>query len=256
MSKMMHPLKTITDWLDDCFADIDIEDATRACNGLQVESSGHIKKVAAAVDACEFTIRRAIEAGASLLIVHHGLFWNEPHPFTGFRYRKLKLLLDGDLAIYSMHLPLDAHPEIGNNVLLAKAMGLEPGEAWMEFGGSTPVGRLCTVDLSRDELQDRLAAAVNGPVHVCPGGPQQLAKVGIVTGGAGNDVARAAELGADTLISGEASHWAYPLAEELGVNLLLGGHYATETFGVKALAEKAANHFDLEWQFIDHPTGL
>ncbi len=252
----MESQATVVNWLDQQFIGIDVEDSPRACNGLQVEGSGNVYRIAAAVDACEFSIQRAVELEASMVLVHHGLYWQDLRPLTGAAYRKVKLLVENGIALYSMHLPLDAHPQIGNNALLADAMGLVAGQPWMDFGGTTPVGQLYTVDLSRAELAERLEAAVQGRVHVCPGGPEQVSKVGIVTGGAGNEVARAAALGADTLISGEASHWAYPLAEELGINLLLGGHYATETFGVKALAEKGASRFSLEWEFIDHPTGL
>jgi len=112
------------------------------------------------------------------------------------------------------------------------------------------------VSYAIDDLARRLSTAVNGPVRVCPGGPERVRRLGIVSGGAGGDVAKAAALGADTFLTGEAPHWAYTLAEEEGVNLLLGGHYATETFGVKALAAKAADHFGIPWRFLDHPTGL
>ena len=112
------------------------------------------------------------------------------------------------------------------------------------------------MEISRDDLRELVAAAVGGPVHLCPGGPSLLKKIGLVTGGAGSEVAQCVREGIDTFITGEGPHWSYPLAEELGINLLYAGHYATETFGVKALAGKLGRDFGLPWEFIDHPTGL
>ena len=112
------------------------------------------------------------------------------------------------------------------------------------------------MELERDELVERLAQAVGGPVRVCPGGPLKTARVGVVAGGAGAEVREAVAAGVDTFITGEGPHWTYPLAEELSVNILYGGHYATETFGVKALAEHLSARFGLPWEFLDHPTGL
>ena len=252
----MAELSTIIPWLERQFAAIEVDDSPRAANGLQVEAAGEAALIAAAVDACEATISEAASLGANLMLVHHGLFWTGLQPVTGPAYRKLALLLGRRIALFSMHLPLDAHPQLGNNVLLARAMNLGDGEPWLRLGEGQPVGRLCHCQLGRDDLAARLEAAVGGRIHLCPGGAPQVSRVGIVTGAAGSEIARAAAAGADTLVTGEAPHWAYPLAEELGVNLLLGGHYATETFGVKALAGAAAAHFGIDWRFIDHPTGL
>lgn len=249
-------LNTLVAWLDRQFAKIEVEDSPRALNGLQVESTAPVDGILCAVDACEAVFEMASAHPRSLILVHHGMFWCGTRPVTGAHFRKLARLISSESALYSMHLPLDAHPTLGNNALLADALGLHTRRPWFPIEGSTPVGCLCQTDLARDDLARRLSTAVGGPVHVCPGGPERVRRLGIVSGGAGGDVAKAAALGADTFLTGEAPHWAYTLAEEEGVNLLLGGHYATETFGVKALAAKAADQFGIPWRFLDHPTGL
>jgi dinuclear metal center YbgI/SA1388 family protein len=232
-----------------------IGDYPNACNGLQVENSGGLSKIGAAVDACEAVIAEAAAAGVDLLLVHHGLFWGGLSPLTGAAYRKMRLLLEADMAVYSAHLPLDAHPRLGNNALLAEALGLEDGEPFFqEFG--QPIGWKFEAEISREVLRDLLEKAVGGPVHLAPGGPVLSRKIGIVTGGAGGEVARAMKEGVDTFITGEGPHWSFTAAEELGINLFYAGHYATETFGVRALAAEVSKKFALPWQFIDHPTGL
>jgi len=235
-------LETVTDW-------------PTAMNGLQVANPGNVTKIAAAVDACEFTINAAIEEGADLLLVHHGLFWNGAQPLTGANYRKFKAAFSNDLAIYSAHLPLDVHPVLGNNALLFDALGLKKRTPFF-FEKGQFIGFKSAVRLRRSELQERLIRVLGGPVHLCPGGPEVIRSVGVVTGGAGSELKKAASEGVDTFITGEAPHWAFTMAEELGVNLFLGGHYATETFGVKALAEHISRKFGVPWTFIDHPSGL
>lgn len=233
----------------------EVADWPNAWNGLQVENSGAVFKVGAAVDACEAVIARAVERGISLLMVHHGLFWGGVQPLVGAPFRKIKAALDHDLAIYSAHLPLDLHPVLGNNALLAKALGLKKGEPFFIEKGAA-IGLKFQVALSIGELAARLEKALGESVHLAPGGPAKTACVGIVTGGAGGEVARAAAEGVDTFITGEGPHHSFTAAEELGVNLFYGGHYATETFGVKALAAHVAQRFGVPWEFINHPTGL
>ena len=153
-------------------------------------------------------------------------------------------------------LPLDAHPELGNNARLAAALGLEPDGGFLNYKG-LDVGLTCTTELAREELIARFTTALGGGrVHVCAGGPAVCRRIGLSTGGSGSEVAAAAAAGIDTFLTGEGPHWSYTLAEELGLNVLYGGHYATETFGVKALAADLEARFNLPWTFIDHPTGL
>ena len=233
----------------------DIKDYDGAVNGLQVQNRGTVTRIAAAVDASPATARKAIAAGADLLIVHHGLFWNRRHPWTGTNYDLLHLLLDHNLAVYSSHLPLDAHPTLGNNIRLCEALGFRKLAPFFSRDG-VPLGLQTAARLSRDELALRLAKVVGGRVEVIPGGPQLCQRIGVVTGGAGSELAQAAGEGVDTFITGEGPHWTFALAEELVVNVLYAGHYATETFGVKALGAYLSKRFRVPWVFIDHPTGL
>lgn len=242
-------------WLDAELRISEITDYPGALNGLQLENGGTVGRLAAAVDASLPVVEAAVAGGADLLLVHHGMFWQGAQPLTRGFYRKIKAAMDGGLAIYSAHLPLDVHPELGNNALLMRALGIVPNGVFFDWKG-TRLGLTAAVEISRDELRERAAAAVGGPVHLCPGGPEMVRKIGLVTGGAGSEVALCARDGIDTFITGEGPHWSYPLAEELGINLLYGGHYATETFGVKALAGRIGRDFGLPWEFIDHPTGL
>jgi dinuclear metal center YbgI/SA1388 family protein len=233
----------------------EIEDYPNALNGVQIENSGEVTKIGAAVDASTRTMEMAVAAGIDLLVVHHGLFWPGLRAVTGPLYRTLKLGIEHNLALYSAHLPLDLHPRIGNNALLAAALGLADTEPFLEMKG-VPIGRIAKATLRRDELIAKLEESLGGPVRCIGTGPMEIKCIGIVTGGAGGEIYTAAQAGIDTYITGEAPHWAAVAAEELGVNLFLGGHYATETFGVKALAAELAEKFGVPWEFLDHPTGL
>ncbi len=226
-----------------------------AVNGLQVERQGPVRRIAAAVDASLATVQMAAEAGADLLIVHHGLFWNARHPWTGANYRLLRQLLEANVAVYSAHLPLDVHPKLGNNARLCAALGFKQLKPFL-FERGIHIGFKARTTIPLKSLATRLTNAVGGSVHVIPAGPKTCRRVGVVTGGAGGELRQAAAEGVDTFITGEGAHWTHALAEELGINVLYAGHYATETFGVKALAEHLAERFKLSWTFLDHPTGL
>ena len=226
-----------------------------AVNGLQVENRGAVTRIAAAVDASLATVGLTVAAGADLLIVHHGLFWSPSHPWTGKRYELLRRLLENDLAVYSSHLPLDAHPRLGNNAQLCAALGLKSCEPFF-FEKGQFIGYKAETRLKRAELAKRLQRGLGVAPKLVPGGPTVCRRVGVVTGGAGSELKRAACEGVDTFITGEGPHWTFGLAEELGVNVFYGGHYATETFGVKALAAHLSRKFNVPWTFIDHPTGL
>lgn len=235
----------------------EVGDYPGASNGLQVANRGTVTRVAAAVDGSLATVRLAIAARADLLLVHHGLFWGASHPWTGRRYELLRLLIENNLAVYSSHLPLDLHPRLGNNARLAAALGLRrPDPFFASHGQDIGLAYRLARPMERAELVRRLAAATGAEPRLLPGGPDRCQRIGIVTGGAGAELARAAAAGIDTFITGEGPHWTYALAEDLGLNVLYGGHYATETFGVKALAEELARQFNLPWQFLDYPTGL
>ena len=249
-------LDKITVYCDTLLRTRDIHDCDGAVNGLQVENHGRVTRIAAAVDASLATVRQAIAAQANLLLVHHGLFWSRRHPWTGKNYELLKLLLKNDVAIYSSHLPLDLHARLGNNAQLCAALGLRNTKPFFRAKDQFIGLQSTTSGMAREELVRRLNHATQSEVKLIPGGPKICRRIGVVTGGAGAEVKLAADEGVDTFITGEGPHWTYALAEELGVNVLYGGHYATETFGVKALAEHLSKKFRVPWVFLDHPTGL
>jgi dinuclear metal center YbgI/SA1388 family protein len=239
--KLLRP-ETFSDW-------------DGAVNGLQVENSGAVTKIAAAVDGSLATIKLAIAADARLLIVHHGIFWRPTVPWTGRRREMLDLLVRNDLAIYSSHLPLDAHRRLGNNAKLCAALGfikLQP--FFLEKG--RPIGWQTRTKVSREVLAENLGAVLGHPPVLLAGGSRRCERIGVVTGGAGSGLKQAAEEGVDTFVTGEGPHWTSALAEELGLNVFYGGHYATETFGVKALAAELSKTFGVPWTFLDHPSGL
>ncbi len=253
--KTMPALDEMVRFADETLRLSEIEDYPQALNGLQIENSGEVTKIAAAVDASGYTMQMAIAAGADLLVVHHGFFWSGLRAVIGPHYRALKLALEHNLALYSAHLPLDLHPKLGNNALLAEALGLEKTEPFLELKGG-PAGLRVETETRRDELLAKMEESLGGSVRCIGTGPMEIRRIGLVTGGAGGEIYAAAREGIDTYITGEAPHWAAVAAEELGINLFLGGHYATETFGVKALAEALGKKFGLPWEFLDHPTGL
>ena len=226
-----------------------------AVNGLQVENNGTVTKIAATVDASLATVKLAVKAGADLLIVHHGLFWGPTHPWTGKRYEMQRLLIENNLAIYSSHLPLDAHPKLGNNAQLAAALGLKKAKPFF-FEKGQHIGLRFEANISREKLAERLTQILGHPPIMLPGGSETCKRIGIVTGGAGSELKKAAKEGVDTFITGEGPHWTYAMAEDLGINVFYGGHYATETFGVKALTAELSKKFKVPWAFLDHPTGL
>ena len=239
----------------------DIPDFAGALNGVQVETESPIVRIAAAVDARERTIRAAANAGANLLLVHHGLFWSGVQPLRGAFLRRIRLLLEHGIAVYSSHLPLDMHPELGNNVLLAHEMGLAPTAGFARYK-TVDIGVAGTSDVPTTEIvtratrfarihghEVRTAGAVDGKV---------TRRWGICTGaGAGQETLREAVASSlDTVIVGEGPHWTAIDAEEAGLTIIYAGHYATETLGVRALAAHVGSAFDLPWGFIDAPTGL
>jgi dinuclear metal center YbgI/SA1388 family protein len=248
-------LAQIVSYADEHLRLREIADWPNALNGLQLENSGAVTKIGAAVDASTRTIDAAIERGINFLIVHHGLFWPGLQPISGGRRRLLERAFQKDLAIYSVHLPLDLHSVLGNNAQLAAALGFENTEPFFEMKGQC-IGLKIQTDISRAALAEKLEQALAGPVRSFLAGPEQARSIGLITGGAGSEIYEVARQGIDTFITGEAPHWAAVAADELGINLLLGGHYATETFGVKALAAHLSDRFNLPWEFIDCPTGL
>jgi dinuclear metal center YbgI/SA1388 family protein len=247
-------LESILQYLDAYLGVSGHPDYAVALNGLQVDGRAEVTRVCGAVDASEAAIDAAIARGADLLVVHHGLFWDGLRPVTGRRYRKLAKLIRAELGLYSVHLPLDGHAEVGNCALLCRALGVEPTSRWARYQ-DTEIGWWGETDLPRGELEANAAAALGGPVRVHGAGPARARRVGVVTGSGASFLEEAARLGLDTLVTGEGPHHAAIDAVELGVSVVYGGHYATETFGVRALLAHLAERFGLEQEFMDLPTG-
>jgi dinuclear metal center YbgI/SA1388 family protein len=248
-------LQEIIEFADRYLQIADVVDYPNALNGLQIENNGQVSRLAAAVDATEATITGAVQAGADLLIVHHGLFWSGLSPIRGACYRKVAACIKNNLAVYSAHLPLDLHPEVGNNALLARALGFTKLAPFFIENGRA-LGVATSEPRERSLLISQLEKLVGNAVWLCPAGPEICQRIGIVTGGAGSHVDQAVREGVDTFVTGEGPHFTFGLAQELGVNLIYAGHYATETFGVRALAQEIGRRFGLPWSFIDAPSGL
>ncbi|MEP6603853.1 MAG: Nif3-like dinuclear metal center hexameric protein [Spartobacteria bacterium] len=259
----MAELQSIARYCDEYLRVREIADWENALNGLQIENSGKVTKIGVAVDVSTRVLTEAANKDVDLLIVHHGLFWSGNRRITNAFRRQLRLAFENDIALYSAHLPLDVHPEVGNNAQLAAALGLKNTEPFFEEKGSL-IGIKASASMSRDELIRKLADALGAEPKTFLCGPEQTTNIGIITGGAGGEIYRVAQDNSESLreqridifITGEAPHWAAIAAEELGMNLVLGGHYATETFGVKALAAHLSQKFQLPFEFIDCPTGL
>jgi dinuclear metal center YbgI/SA1388 family protein len=232
-----------------------VPDYPGAYNGLQLQNGGEVRRVACAVDASQPVIEKAVAKGADLLVVHHGMFWQGVRMLTGSAYTKLKIAMDSGLAIYSSHIPLDIHPELGNNVRLSRELGLGDGEPFFDWKGIF-LGRRANYKGNLGLLRKTLELAVGGPALLRGDETTPAGLVGIITGGAGSEIEAMVKEGIDTFVTGEGPHWSHSLAEELGLNVLYAGHYATETFGVKALGQLLNDQFCLDWSFVDHPSGL
>jgi dinuclear metal center YbgI/SA1388 family protein len=225
-------------------------------NGLQVEGAASVRRVAVAVDACLKTIRAASRWNADMLITHHGLFWSRNERITGVMKKRVAALIERKLSLYAVHLPLDCHEEVGNNVELVRLLGLRAISKFGEYRG-TVIGILAEADglLTRRGLAKRLQDALKTTPKILAFGPNRVRKLGIISGGAAEYVAESGEYGCDTFVTGETSHVAYNLAREARINLVYAGHYASETVGVKALARHIEQKYALETRFISAPTG-
>jgi dinuclear metal center YbgI/SA1388 family protein len=255
-------LATLTEYLDRYLRVREIPDEPTAWNGLQVENRGIVGSIVAAVDASQTTIdgvirRAGAQALPTVLLVHHGLFWSGVPTVSGRAYRRLAALLAHDIAVYSAHIPLDVHPDVGNNHVLARSLGLSEIGPFDQYRGIAIgcQGRV-TTDTTREALVRELDGLLSTRSRLLPGGPAVVDRVGIITGAAGSRIGAAREAGLDTFITGEGAHHTYFDAMELGVNVIYAGHYATEQVGVKALAAHVAERFALPWEFHDHPTGM
>jgi dinuclear metal center YbgI/SA1388 family protein len=257
----MPTLNELASFLDSTL-DIDgIPDYSNAVNGVQVANFGAINGVATAVDFSTESVNGAINSGARLLLVHHGMFWGGVQPLVGHRHSRLWALLTHDVAVYSAHLPLDVHAEFGNNALLAKRLGLEASAGFARYKtievGLSGVSNIPTRLIA--ERAGALAEEFGGRLVATPFAPERMTRAWGVCTGAGADsetLREAADKGLDTLVVGEGPHHTAVEARELGIVVLYAGHYATETLGVRALGELLAQRFKILSTFVDVPTGL
>lgn len=252
-------LETLDAWFRSFLPLADFESIDPSLNGLQVgRRNREVTRVAFAVDACMETFHRATVWEADLLVVHHGLFWGREQAVRDAHYARLRHLIEHDQGLYAIHLPLDQHMVYGNNAQMARAIGLEQVQAFGMFHGRS-IGCMGTLQkpVSLESLLHTLFGSSDAPLAVLPFGPAQIQSVGMVSGGGGSSLDEAIERGLDLFITGDASHTLYHKALESAISVVFGGHYLTEIWGVKALAEKLSSEYpDVTTTFIDVPTGL
>jgi dinuclear metal center YbgI/SA1388 family protein len=247
--------------LDEVLATATTPDYDRALNGLQFENRSSVRRVAAAVDFSEQSITAAIAADANLLIVHHGMFWSGTQRLIGYRAARIRLLVEHDVAVYASHLPLDVHPTLGNNALLARELMLQPNGSFGRYG-ALPIGVRGDTDIATEALVARVATFAElhrTEIRVTARDPSRRTRRWAILTGAGADMQtlqEAESLGIDTMIVGEGPHHTAVEAPERNVVIIYAGHYATETLGVQALARYTGERFQLPWCFVDAPTGL
>jgi dinuclear metal center YbgI/SA1388 family protein len=227
-------------------------------NGLQVDNDGgEVQKIAFGVDACLETFRRAASCGAGMLFVHHGLFWGTPLQVKGGHRSRIQFLLDHNLALYAVHLPLDQHPQWGNNAALAELLGLENPEPFGRYHGRKIgyKGRF-NPPVSVEEAVKRIGFMGRPPLGVYAFGKGENHTGAVVSGGAAEEGLQAIDEGIDLYVTGEASHSVYHHALEGRMNMIAGGHYSTEVWGVRRIMEQCARQLNMDTEFIDVPTGL
>lgn len=252
----MATLTDIVHLLDTRLRIAEIRDAPVALNGLQIENDGHVTKVAMAVDGSQKTIEDAIAAGADLLLLHHGIYWCGLRPMTGWWKKKICTCLEHNLAIYAAHLPLDLHPELGNNAALARGLNLQNIHPEVNYHG-TLIGLSGTYAGSVSDLRDHYAALTEATVtgHITDANAP-AGRIAICSGGAGDEIYQIQAKGYNCYLTGEENHWVLNAAQDMGINIMFAGHYATETFGVKSLGALLEQEFGLPTIFIDNPTHM
>lgn len=245
----MIQLSDIVSFCDQRALTHQVKDFNGALNGLQFANDGVVTKIGAAVDAGLVPFQRAVEAKIDFLIVHHGMFWNGAKRFVGPEYDKIRTLIDGNLAVYSCHLPLDAHGEIGNNAILAKKLGIQQTNTFLPYEG-TDIGLVGSWSSTRADLRAALKGLFGPKFSAMEFGSRDPQKICVLTGSGASAIEHVKATGADTFITGELRQHHYNYAQETGLNVYACGHYATETFGISALAAESAKRFDLQWEFI------
>lgn len=257
----MTQISELASYTDELLGTDNIPDYPAALNGLQLENQSAIRGIAAVVDVSTRAIEGAVRLGANLLVAHHGMFWGGFEQIKGAVYRRLRILLENDIAVYSSHLPLDRHPVLGNNVLLANELGLKPTGTFANYDGFF-IGVSGDSDVETAALIQRaqkFASTFSGEVRATPiTQGRRTKRWGMCSGaGASSDTLKeAAKMKLDTLIVGEGPHHTAIQAEEIGLTIIYAGHYATETLGVRALAEHLGEKYGIPAHFVNAPTGL
>lgn len=241
------------------FLDIDgFIKADNSLNGIQVDNDGSpVKKIAFAADASMESFEQAKAKGAGMLFVHHGLFWGTQLPITGQIRQRIKFLLDHNICLYAAHLPLDQHPKFGNNAELARLLGLENIEPFGPYHG-VKVGYKGTFPkpVTIEEAVKKIDFMGRPPTGVFPFGKKENATCAIMSGGAAMNALDAIEEGVDLFVTGESAHSVYHNCLEAKINMIAGGHYSTEVWGVRAVMEHCKKELDIDVEFLDIPTGL
>ncbi len=234
-----------------------IDSLDSAINGIQVgDVNAEISRIAFAVDACEDSFVQTKESGAQALFVHHGLFWGSAYALTGVRGSRIRFLMKNDIALYACHLPLDRHPELGNNAQMARVLELTQLKEFGDYKGQK-IGckGLLKTGMDLESVVIRLFGAWDSRINALRFGPKKIFNVGIISGGAVYEVSQAIDEKLDLYITGDSSHNIYHECKEAGINVLFAGHYLTELFGVRAMSERVKTELGLETHFIDVPTG-
>ena len=251
-------LKELDNWFRSIL-DIDaLQKSDSSLNGVQVgKTTAAIHKVAFAVDACLESFRRAKDWGADAIVVHHGIFWGKQFALTGTDYDRVEFLCRNDLALYAIHLPLDQHPELGNNICLARELGLTEIAPFGNYHGNK-IGYKGSLPhpMTIEEVVAILFGDDRSTLGRLPFGPKEINSVGIISGGATDEIDQAIDEGLDLFITGDASHEIYHRCLEARINVIFGGHYQTEIWGVSQLAKRLRADTGIETRFMDLPTGL
>ncbi len=248
-------VKDIVHYLDEYLRIREIPDDS--LNGLQVQGKKEIHKIGFAVDACVQTFEAARDAGVELLIVHHGLFWGKVEPIVHSMYERLRILIEAGINLYCAHIPLDSHPEVGNNAQIAQQLGLDIEYYFGAYKGN-PVAVYARAPrkMTADELLQKLKKVIGEHVRLDGFGPKTFRNIGICSGAGASFIPEARRLGIDAYITGEPRHGFYHFGREEGMHLYYGRHYDTETIGLKALADHLQELFQLPTEFFDFPTGI
>ena len=250
-------LKELDSYFRSFLAIDDLAGTDISLNGVQVENTADITCIAFAVDACMETFRRAKEAGAQMVFVHDGLFWGHEQCVTGSHYNRLKFLIENDMALYVAHLPLDIHPDLGNNVSLARAIGLEDLKPFGRYRGiDVGVKGTFKEPVATEQVIAGLGFDRSELLACLSFGKEKNMTGAVITGGGEDDVADAIVEDVDLYITGDASHEVYHTCLENKINMISAGHYRTEVYGVQNVARKVSDELALRTVFIDVPTGL